>query len=63
MRQFNTMFTKIFTMQLTFILLQTLSFAQQDWKPNTDWGHWILGQRADLEFLQKNNQNGLQKPQ
>jgi hypothetical protein len=24
------------------------------WTPDTDWGHWRLGQRADLEFLIKN---------
>jgi hypothetical protein len=37
------------------IFISNFSYSQQDWKPNTDWGHWILGQRADLEFLQKNN--------
>src|SRR5678816_1104296 len=25
------------------------------WIPDTDWGHFRLGQRADVEFLQKNN--------
>ena len=25
------------------------------WTPDTDWGHWRLGQRADVEFLKKNN--------
>jgi len=25
------------------------------WTPDTDWGHFRLGQRADVEFLQKNN--------
>jgi hypothetical protein len=29
--------------------------AQDSWKPLVDWGHWRLGQKADLEFLQKNN--------
>jgi hypothetical protein len=29
--------------------------AQTKWKPNTDWGHWILGHRSNLEFLEKNN--------
>ena len=24
------------------------------WKPIADWGHWILGHRNNLEFLQKN---------
>ena len=25
------------------------------WKPIADWGHWILGHRNNLEFLQKNH--------
>src|SRR5574341_354916 len=25
------------------------------WKPSTDWGHWRLGHKTDLEFLTKNN--------
>ncbi len=53
MKQFKTVLTKIFVIQLAFILLQDLSIAQQEWKPNTDWGHWILGQKADLEFLKE----------
>lgn len=24
------------------------------WKPLVDWGHWRLGQKADLDFLKKN---------
>ncbi len=28
--------------------------TQQPWKPSTDWGHWRLGHRTDLEFLEKN---------
>ena len=24
------------------------------WQPVVDWGHWRLGQKADLDFLQKN---------
>ena len=33
-------------------------FAQEKpgtWTPDTDWGHWRLGQKADLEFLKTNN--------
>jgi hypothetical protein len=41
--------------QIVFIVITGFSFAQQEWKPNTDWGHWILGQKADLDFLKKNN--------
>ena len=51
MKQLKTMLINIFVIQLIFLLLQDLLFAQQEWKPNTDWGHWILGQKADLEFL------------
>ena len=29
--------------------------AQQQWKPDVDWGHWRLGQKADLDFLKKNH--------
>lgn len=28
---------------------------KKEWKPNTDWGHWVLGHRSNLEFLQKNH--------
>jgi hypothetical protein len=28
---------------------------KKEWKPNTDWGHWILGHRSNPEFLVKNN--------
>ena len=55
MKQLKTMLINIFIIQLVSLFFQDLSFAQQEWKPNTDWGHWILGQKADLEFLQKNN--------
>ena len=55
MKQLKTMLINIFVIQLIFLSLQDFSIAQQEWKPNTDWGHWILGQKADLEFLQKNN--------
>jgi hypothetical protein len=29
--------------------------TKKEWKPNTDWGHWILGHRSNLEFLEKNH--------
>jgi hypothetical protein len=35
-----------------------VTFAQDKpgtWTPDTDWGHWRLGQKADLEFLKTNN--------
>lgn len=36
------------------------TFCQQageisSWKPIVDWGHWILGHRNNLEFLEKNH--------
>jgi hypothetical protein len=37
------------------ILISNSSYTQQEWKPNTDWGHWILGHKSDLGFLEKNN--------
>lgn len=37
------------------VLFENISFAQQTWQPNTDWGHWILGHKSDLGFLEKNN--------
>jgi len=55
MNKLKTLLTRTFILLLTFFSLQDFSFAQQEWKPNTDWGHWILGQKADLEFLKKNN--------
>ena len=55
MNQPKTILIRIFIFQLTFLLTANPLLAQQEWKPNKDWGHWILGQKADLEFLQKNN--------
>jgi hypothetical protein len=37
------------------IIISNSSRSQQEWKPHTDWGHWILGHKSDLEFLEKNN--------
>jgi hypothetical protein len=40
-----------------FLLLGITLFAsaQTGWKPSNDWGRWRLGQKADFEFLRKNN--------
>ncbi|MFZ0391911.1 MAG: alpha-amylase family protein [Calditrichia bacterium] len=35
-------------------LLAGVVFAQE-WEPLVDWGHWRLGQKSDIDFLQKNN--------
>lgn len=29
-------------------------YAQQAWKPNTDWAHWRLGHKTDFKFLESN---------
>ncbi len=29
--------------------------VKNDWQPLADWGHWRLGQKADLEFLARNH--------
>ena len=55
MNKLKTMLTRTFILLLTLFSLRDFLFAQQEWKPNTDWGHWILGQKADLDFLNKNN--------
>lgn len=50
--------------QKTFLKIQLFIFAllflfcsktSETWQPSTDWGHWRLGQKADLEFLKLNN--------
>jgi hypothetical protein len=30
------------------------AIGQQEWKPSTDWAHWRLGHRTELDWLQKN---------
>lgn len=43
---------------MLFIVIMLLGCSEnekKDWKPNTDWGHWILGHRSDPDFLEKNN--------
>lgn len=40
---------------ISFLMLSCSTNEEQKWEPNTDWGHWILGHRSDLEFLEKNN--------
>ncbi len=34
---------------------ETVSDSKPTWKPETDWGHWILGHKNNPEFLEKNN--------
>ena len=38
-----------------FFSIAIFASAQESWKPSTDWGRWRLGQKADLDFLKKNN--------
>jgi len=40
---------------VTAFLVALAQEKSAPWIPNTDWGHWRLGQKADLEFLKKNN--------
>jgi hypothetical protein len=44
---------------LLSLMLASLTVCAQEpqkvWEPNTDWGHWILGQKSNFEFLEKNN--------
>jgi len=40
---------------LALILPVSWAGAQESWRPSTDWGHWRLGQKPDLEFLKGNN--------
>ncbi|HSR19209.1 MAG TPA: hypothetical protein VLM39_14030, partial [Ignavibacteriaceae bacterium] len=49
----NGILFPIFFMVLS-IFISNSSHAQQEWKPVTDWGHWILGHKSDPEFLEKN---------
>ncbi len=39
----------------TFVLVLLAQGQHQVWTPDTDGGHWRLGQRADLSFLQANH--------
>ena len=39
----------------SIIFLSCSEMGKKNWEPNTDWGHWILGQKSNLEFLEKNN--------
>lgn len=45
------------TLALTVLLLWVCSKPAEApaWKPLADWGHWILGQRSNAEFLEKNH--------
>ncbi len=38
-----------------FALVLLAQGQHQVWTPDTDWAHWRLGQRADLQFLQANH--------
>jgi hypothetical protein len=56
MKNLQLKFTKhIFISLITVFLASCASETKKEWKPNTDWGHWILGHRSNLEFLKKNN--------
>jgi hypothetical protein len=40
---------------MLLFLVSCATETKKEWKPNTDWGHWILGHRSNPEFLEKNN--------
>lgn len=49
---------KIHRVALGLFALAMLALSQEHssvWTPDTDWGHFRLGQRTDVEFLQKNH--------
>ncbi|MBN2413263.1 beta-galactosidase [candidate division KSB1 bacterium] len=39
---------------ISVIILSLCVKSTQGWKPSTDWGHWRLGHRSNLEFLEEN---------
>jgi hypothetical protein len=46
----------IFCLGLVLLLLcGAYGQEKNTWRPLADWGHWRLGQKADLEFLTKNH--------
>jgi hypothetical protein len=36
------------------VLSVAFGASPDEWKPSTDWGHWRLGHRSNLDFLQQN---------
>ena len=40
---------------ISIMFLSCSELGKKSWEPNTDWGHWVLGQKSNLEFLEKNN--------
>jgi hypothetical protein len=49
-------FIKFASFIIMLTVLYTISCEPIDrWEPNTDWGHWRLGQKSDIDFLEKNN--------
>jgi len=56
MFRFQLMIIKyIFFSIMLLYLAGCATETEKEWKPNTDWGHWILGHRSNMEFLEKNN--------
>ena len=50
MKLHNNELIKTLIIFCVIILFANISFAQQTWKPNTDWGHWILGHKSDFSI-------------
>jgi len=45
---------KIYLLGLVALLLFTCQKQETIWISNTDWGHWRLGHKSDLSFLEQN---------
>jgi hypothetical protein len=46
----------ILSLGLIFLLICISNGQEKNtWRPLADWGHWRLGQKADLEFLTRNH--------
>ena len=45
----------IFIWIMLLFLLSCQNEAEKKWIPNTDWGHWVFGQKSNLEFLNRNH--------
>ena len=53
MKRFNKINAGLFIIIALFVFCSKTQ-PPETWKPLVDWGHWRLGQKADLAFLQKN---------
>lgn len=52
---YKNLFLTTVIFMVAIVFMGSSTYAQEKWEPNTDWGHWILGHKSDIEFLKKNN--------